>query len=136
MIPACGVNSPGTERPAAVEREEERQAVHEMRRDGAREGAALALRLADEPDVAETQVAQAAVDQLRRRARGARAEVAGVDERDGEPLARGMGRRRGPDHAAADHEEVERAPLEGLACRRPLLAHAGHTGFVQARRPV
>ena len=41
--------------------------------------------LSHEPNVAETQVAQAPMDELGRRARGAGAEVIGVDERDVEP---------------------------------------------------
>ncbi len=79
------------------------------------------VRLAHEPDVAETQVAQAAVDELRRRARGAGAEVAGVDERDGKPRTRGMGGGRGADHPAADHEQVERPRRERLARSGPAL---------------
>src|SRR5262249_9654414 len=77
------------------------------------------------------EVAQAAVDELRRRARGRAAEVAPVDERDVEPVARGhLGDPR-PDDPAADHEQVEAArpePLDRL--------YAVHSGFVQARLPA
>ena len=82
----------GPERAVPVERQEERQAVDEVRRDVRGERAALVVRLAHEPDVAEPQVAQAAVDELRRRARGSRAEVPGVDERDREALRARRGR--------------------------------------------
>ena len=90
-----------------------------MRRNIGGEGAALVVRLADETDVAEAQVAQAAVDELRRRARGSRAEVPGVDERDGQARACGVGSRGGADHPAADDEQVERPRRERLARRGP-----------------
>ena len=72
------------------------------------------VRLADEPHVAEPEVAQAAVHQLRRGARGSPGEVALVDERDLEAV---RGRRlgdAGADDAAADHEQVELADGEPL----------------------
>ena len=63
-----------------------------------------------------------------------------MPERDGEPGARRVSRGGGADHAPADHEEVERGLLERVARGCALLAgggrHAGHTGFVQARRPL
>ena len=62
--------------------------------------------LAHQPDVAETEVAEAAVDQLRRGARRAAAEVAAVDERDSEPVRSGELGDPGPDDPAADHEQV------------------------------
>ena len=100
-----------------------------MRRDDVHQHPPLVVRLAHEPDVAEPQVAEAAVDQLRRGARGRAGEVALVDERDVQPVRR---RRLGDaraDDPAADHEQVElgRAePLDG--------GYAGvvHSGFVQA----
>ena len=129
----------GPERPTAVEREQEREAMHEVRRDGPGQGAPLVVRLADEPHVSEAQVAQAAVDQLRRRARRARAEVPRVDERDREPGAGGVRGGRRADHAASDHEQVERRPLERLSrggpARLRVIGYA-HRGFVHARRPA
>ena len=104
--------------------------MHEVRRHRAGQRAPLVVRLADEPHVTEPEVAQAAVDQLRGCARRPGAEVAGVEERDREPLARRVRGRRGADHAAADHEQVERRPGERLAGRRP-----GQSGFVHALRP-
>jgi hypothetical protein len=92
-----------------------------VRRDVRREGSALVVCLSHEPNVAETQVAQAAVDELRRRARGTGAEVTGVDERDGEPRTRGVGGGGGADHPAADHEQVERPRRERLSRCRPAL---------------
>ena len=81
-----------------VEREEERQPPDEVRRDGLQERAALAMSLAHELDVAQAEVAQPAVDQLRRRTRGRPAEVAAIDERDRETglrrLVRDPGARR------------------------------------------
>ena len=105
----------GPERPTAIEREQEREAMHEVRRDGPGQRAPLVVRLADEPHVSEAQVAQATVDELRRRARRARAEVPRVDERDREPGAGGVRGGRRADHAASDHEQVERRSLERVA---------------------
>ena len=86
-----------------------------MRRDDLHEQPALVVGLAHEADVAEPQVAQAAVDQLRGSARGARAEVAAVGERHGEAGARSLGRDSRPDDPAPDHEQVERPLPEPLA---------------------
>ena len=89
------------------------------------------VRLADEADVAEPQVAQPAVDQLRRRARRRACEVALVDERDGETVRRRGLRDAGADDPAADHEQVELARRELLERRYAFV----HSGFVQAFRP-
>ena len=110
-----------------VEREQERQPPDEVRRDGLEERAALAMSLAHELDVTQAEVAQPAVDQLRRRARGRPAEVAAVDERDREACLRRLVRDPGADDAASDHEEVE-APLRQLR-------EIPHSGFVHARLP-
>ena len=85
-----------------------------MRRDDGQQSPPLLVRLADEADVAEPQVPEAAVDQLRGRGRRARAEVTLVDQRHREPGARR--RRRDPraDDSAADHEQVERPAPEPL----------------------
>ena len=86
------------------------------------------MRFADELDVAEAEVAQPAVDQLRRRARGCRTEITAVDERDREPRPRSLVRDSGADDARSDHEDVE-----------PTLGELGeipHNGFVHARLPV
>src|SRR5581483_12070502 len=57
---------------------------------------------------------QAAVDQLRRRARRARGEVRTLDEPHGEPALGGERRRRGADDAAADDQQVEPLPLDAV----------------------
>ena len=114
--------------------------MHEVRRDRPGERPPLVVRLAHQADVPETQVAQAAVDELRGCARRARAEVPGLDQRDGEARACGVRRRRGTDHAAADHEQVECRPPERLARSGTPLARGepryDHRGFVHARRPA
>src|SRR6185503_21092032 len=92
-----------------VDGEEEGQAPDEVRGDDAHQRAALFVRLADEPDVAQAQVAQTAVDQLRGRARRSGAEVALVDERYGKPGARRLVGDPGTDDPSADHQQVELA---------------------------
>jgi hypothetical protein len=74
--------------------------------------APLLVRLADEPHVAETQVAEAAVDELRGRARRRGAEVALVDQRDREPRVRRLVGDAGPDDPGADDQQVELAACE------------------------
>ena len=86
--------------------------MDEVRRDDVRQGATLVVRLAYEADVAETEVAEAAVDQLRGRARGRPAEVALIDERHGETDPRSVGRDPRADDPAADDEQVELALAE------------------------
>jgi len=92
------------------------------------------VRFAHEPDVAEAEVAQPAVDELRRRARGRPGEVALVDERNVEAVrGRGLGD-AGADDPAADHEQVELGRPESLEIGRTVYWAAGvHSGFVQAR---
>ena len=94
-------------RAASVQGKEERRSVDEVRRDDLRQHAPLVVRLAHEADVPETEIAQPAVDELRRRARCCAAEVARVDERDGEARSRRMCRDRGTDDPGADDEQVE-----------------------------
>lgn len=80
-----------------------------MGRDDLRQYAPLVMRLSYEADVAEAEVAQPAMDELRGCARGAASEVACLHERDSESGARGMGRDPGADDAAAHDEQVETA---------------------------
>ena len=89
--------------------------MDEVRRDDVHQQPALVMGLAHEADVAEPEVAQAAVDQLRGSARSARAEVVAVDERHGEARARSLGRDSRPHDPASDHEQVERPLPEPLA---------------------
>jgi hypothetical protein len=52
------------------------------------------------------------VNQVRRSARRAPAEIGAVDERDRKSSACSLGRDSGPDDAASDHEQVERLAAE------------------------
>ena len=113
--------------------------MHEVRRDGPGEGTPLVVRFADEPHVAEPQVPQTAVDELRGGARRARAEVPRVHECHRKPGARGVRGGRRADHSPSDHEQVERRSLEclsrgGAASLRVILY--AHRGFVHARQPA
>ena len=103
------LHEPRPVRAVLVEREQERQPVDEMRRDDVRQRPPLVVSLAHQPHVAQAQVAQAAVNQLRRRRRGGGCEVAPVDERDRESVRRGGLRDPRPDDPAADDEQVEAA---------------------------
>ena len=107
--------------PAAVQRPQERHRLDEVRRGAREQQLALAQRLAHEPDVAHLEVAQPAVDELARGARGAGREVARLDEPDAQPARGGVERRaRAGDPAADDErssspeaERLERPPARG-----------------------
>ena len=75
---------------------------------------ALVQRLVDEPDLALLQVAQAAVDELRRLRRRARGEVVALDQRGAQTAGGGVERGAGAGDAAADdqHVEVGRRPAD------------------------
>ena len=90
---------------------EQRQRVHEVRRQLDQQRA-LEQRLADQPEVEVLQVAQAAVDQLRRAAGGARGEVVALHQRDAVAARGGVERHAGAGDAAADHDQVEAVALE------------------------
>ena len=90
-----------------------------MRCDDAEQGSPLGVRLANQLDVAEPEIAQAAVDQLRRRARGGTAEVAAIDKSDAEPHAGRLTRDAGADDARPDDEQVERSPCQLGTCGFP-----------------
>jgi hypothetical protein len=69
--------------------------------------AALLVSFAYEAHIAEAQVPQPSVDELRRGARGLPTEVAAFDERDGKPVpGRGRGD-AGADDPATHDEQVE-----------------------------
>jgi len=94
---------------ARVDRDVELERRNEMRRE-AQQPFALVQRLAHEADLEVLEVAQAAMDQARRRARGSHREIAALDEQHGEPAQRGFARDRGAVDAGADHDHVvERA---------------------------
>ena len=94
--------------PAAVlQRVEEAHRAHQVRREGLHQQPALLERLGDQREVEHLEVAQAPVDELAGAARGARGEVAGLDETDLEPAGGGVERRAAADHASPDHQDVE-----------------------------
>ena len=103
-------------RPTAIDREQEVQRTDQVWRDETAERMHLGQRLTDEAEVAEAQVAQAAVDELRRRARRARREVVALDERDPEPVPRSNLGDAGSDDPATHDEQVE--PLRAQALER------------------
>jgi hypothetical protein len=97
-----------------VEREKKRLTADEVRCHDLHERAPFPMSLPDEANVAEPQVAEAPVDELRRGAGGLGAEVRPVDEGDGEPGAGRLAGDTGADDAAADHQEVEAPGLQPL----------------------
>ena len=124
-------------RPAAIDGEQEVQRPHEVGCDEPAERVHLGERLADEAEVAEAEVAQPAVDQLRRRARRARCEVVALDERDPEPVPGGDLGDAGSDDPAADDEQVEPSRPQALE-RGCSLAHRSddtHPAWVTSRHP-
>ena len=68
---------------------------------------ALAQRLAHQPEFAVLQIAQAAVDELRGRRRGAGGEIVLLDQDDAKAAAGGVARDAGAVDAAADDGEIE-----------------------------
>ena len=113
-------------RSVCPDRQDELEWAHEVRRHQAGIPAALSMGLANELDVAEPEVPQASVDELRGGARRRACRIASVDERDARAGTRGRPGRRGADRTAPDHEHVERLggePFEplgaGLALRSP-----------------
>ena len=90
-----------------LQRKEERHGPHQVRRDHVEQQAALAQRLVDEAELHLLEVAQAAVDQLARAARGAGGEIARLHQRDRQAAAGGVERAARPRRAAADDDDVE-----------------------------
>jgi hypothetical protein len=82
--------------------------------DDPHERAPFLVRLADQADVSEPEIAEAAVDELRGGTRGRPAEVAAIDERDCEAGARGLRGDARADDAAADDEQVEARAAQPL----------------------
>src|SRR5262249_18611602 len=96
----------------------------EVRRDAGHEMAALLVCLAYEPHVAEAQVAQPAMDELRRGARGLPAEVTAFDERYRKPVPSRECCDSGPDDPATHDQQIEVSAGELLE----------RTGAVRPRR--
>ena len=91
----------------AVEgRDDERQRVHEVRREGDHQ-LALEQRLADEAEIEVLQVAQAPVHELARAARGPARVVVALEQRDAVAARRGVEGDPGTGDAPADDDDVE-----------------------------
>ncbi len=119
-------------RAVPVEGKQERQAPDEMRRNDVHQQSALVVCLSHKANVSQLQIPKTAVDELRRGARRTGAEVATVDQRNGETGPGGLRRDSGTDDSAADDEQVEPALaelLDRITARRhrllELLANAG-----------
>ncbi len=116
---------------AVVERVEEAHGLHEVRGDPLQEQTAFDQGLADEGEVELLEVADAAVHELRRTARRARAPVAGLDDADAQAAGDRVERTAAADDPAADHQDVELAGLQRLD-RRGALVRAELGGRVEA----
>ena len=82
--------------PPIGQREQERQRLDQMRGQRGQRQLALVQRLADQTELQLLEVAQAAVEHLRRPARGARREVAGLDQGHLQPAGRRVQRAPAP----------------------------------------
>ena len=94
-----------------VDRHQERQRPHEVGRQPAQR-LALAERFAHQREVEQLEIAQAAVDQLRRLGRRGRREVALLDQRRRHAAQGEIARDPGAGHAAADDDHVVLGILE------------------------
>ena len=90
---------------ALVDRDQERQRAHEVRRDLGLD-ATLRDALEHEPDLAVLEIAQAAVDELARLRRCARGVVALLEQGDLHPAELGITCDAGAGDASADHDDV------------------------------
>ena len=106
--------------PVLGQRVQEADRLDQVRGEAGQAELALPQRLAHQPEVQLLQVAQPAVEELRRPARRARREVTGLDEGHLQPAGRGVERRPGADHAAADHDDVELLGGEPVPRPRPV----------------
>ncbi len=102
------------------QRVEERHRLGQVRADLGEHQLAFVQRLADQPELEHLQVAQTAVEQLRRPGRGAGGDVAGLDQGHRETAGDGVQRGAGADHAAADDDHVERLGAQPEPGRRAL----------------
>ena len=106
------------------------QHAHEVRGVAAQD-LALGERFVDEPDLLLLEVAEAAVDELRRLRRRARREVVALDERGAQTAAGGVERAADAGDAATDDDDVERF---GREAPDPFGAIEAHD--VEVTRPV
>ncbi len=86
--------------------------MDEVRRQALGEQAPLVQRFAHQAEVEALQVAEAAVDELARAARGAGGEVALLDQRHGETAAGGVERHATTGDASTDDQYVEELGAE------------------------
>ena len=89
------------------QRIEERQRLDQVRREESQRQFPLAQRLPHQAELELLEVAQAAVEHLRRPARCARRDVASLDERHPQSAGRGVQSSADADHATADDDDVE-----------------------------
>src|SRR5699024_4508974 len=82
--------------------------------------AAFPQRLPDQSEVEHLQVAQAAVDQLRRPGAGPGRPVTHLDQPDPQAAGAGVQGCTRTDHTTTDHQDVELLGGGGLTCRRAL----------------
>ncbi|MNW53111.1 hypothetical protein D3C74_306600 [compost metagenome] len=108
----------GTLPHAVLERVQERDRAHEVRREVLDEQVALGQRLVDQVEVEHLQVAQPAVDQLARPARRTGGPVLTLDDRGREPTGHGVEGDARSGHASADHEDVELLVRAGARLER------------------
>src|SRR3954469_9679794 len=92
-----------------------------MRRQRRQRQLALVQRLPHQPELELLEVAQSAVEHLRRAARGAGGEIAGLDESDLEPAGGRIQSRARADHTAADDDDVELFASQPLPRKSALL---------------
>ncbi len=93
------------------DREQERNRSDEVRAESAEQQGPLAQRLVDQGHVELLEVAQSAVDQFAGPAGGAGGEIAGLDERHGQPAGGRVERDPGTGHATADDDDVDHLGL-------------------------
>ena len=104
--------------PAAIDGEHEVERPDEVRRDDPAEGVHLGQRLADEAEVPEAQVAEAAVHELRGGARRAGGEVVALDEGDAETVTGSQFGDPRADDPTPDDEQVEPLSAQALEGER------------------
>ncbi len=123
--------------PAPVgQRPEERNGLHEVRREPRQQQLSLAERLANEPEVEHLEVTQAAVDELARLARRPGRVVARLDQSDAQSARDRVECRADARDPAADHEDVEhlcRHALDGLAAGLRIERAGRHAHMVAGR---
>jgi hypothetical protein len=95
------------------QRVEKTHRLDQVRRDALQQQPPLDERLANEPKVELFKIADAAVHQLGRPARGAARPVPRLDHADAEAARDRVERAAGTDDAATDHENVERCGAQG-----------------------